>query len=142
VPQKPILAARWTDTIGTAAAYRETYRVHSDDASAPLGAQPPGRGTKAQAWQSITERWTRLAATTERASAHPSGSTTPSNDDKLHKRLDAELGRGAESARLQRTRDHEQRSSSAPEAERNALPEQDHEAERPDDEQLRSGHTY
>jgi conjugative relaxase-like TrwC/TraI family protein len=135
VPKKPALAARWTDTIGTAAAYRETYRVHSDDASAPLGPQPPGRGAKAKAWQSITERWTQLAATADEKS-------TPVADKALRQRVDAELGRGAEAAHLQHTRGLEQRSSSGTESEHHALSEQDHDVERPDDEHQRSGHSY
>lgn len=135
-PDDPVLAARWTDLIGDAAAYRETYRIHTNDPAAPLGDRPPGNGAKASAWHQITDRWTTHVA----GPAAPPVSPTDQPD--LNRRLDAEMANGAKAVRLdgrqERTRTDETRTL------REAQPlDAEYSTERPDDdEHLHSGHGY
>ena len=49
-PDNPVTAQRWDETIGLAAAYRETYRVRTNDASSPL------RSTQPSSAENVTAR--------------------------------------------------------------------------------------
>ncbi|WP_433869233.1 AAA family ATPase [Saccharopolyspora sp. CA-218241] len=56
-PQAPNAAEEWEEIAGLAAAYRETFDVHSTDPNVPLGPEPSGDTAKADAWRTITEKW-------------------------------------------------------------------------------------
>lgn len=56
-PGEPAAAAGWDDVVGLAAAYRETYRINTDNPAEPLGPEPSSDIAKARAWRDITERW-------------------------------------------------------------------------------------
>jgi conjugative relaxase-like TrwC/TraI family protein len=65
-PEDPLRARRWDETVGLAAAYRETYAITTTDATSPLGRQPTSDGPKAQAWHQITTQWRQLMTTPDR----------------------------------------------------------------------------
>lgn len=56
-PTEPRAAASWDELAGMAAAFRETYKITSDDSGAPLGRQPESAGAKTRAWQDIVTHW-------------------------------------------------------------------------------------
>ncbi|MCI2422505.1 relaxase domain-containing protein [Saccharopolyspora sp. K220] len=56
-PANPETAQQWDQRVVLAAAYRETYRVTSNDPQTPLGVDPGGNSARATAWRAITEQW-------------------------------------------------------------------------------------
>lgn len=54
----PTAAERWDRLAGLAAAYRDTYRVTTDDPRHPLGNEPHGTGLQARAWRDLITQWT------------------------------------------------------------------------------------
>jgi conjugative relaxase-like TrwC/TraI family protein len=108
-PADPQDAARWDDLAATAAAYRETYRVTSPSADAPLGAQPPADDIRAEAWIDLTEQWKPADTTAEELHArnqqrldallsdvddvdHLLDDTELLEDDGVRERLGAQVG--------------------------------------------------
>ncbi|WP_406693279.1 MobF family relaxase [Saccharopolyspora sp. ID03-671] len=59
-PQNPTTAHTWNDVTSLAAAYRETYRINTNNPDAPLGPEPSGPTAKATAWRDITEKWSTI----------------------------------------------------------------------------------
>ncbi|MBQ0928575.1 relaxase domain-containing protein [Saccharopolyspora endophytica] len=59
-PQEPAAAESWDNVVGLAAAYRETYRIHTTNPDVPLGPEPSGPTAKATAWRDITDKWSTI----------------------------------------------------------------------------------
>lgn len=53
----PQAARRWDELAGLGAAYRDTYKVTTDDPRYPLGEEPDGHGLRARAWQDLILQW-------------------------------------------------------------------------------------
>ncbi|MBN9743581.1 hypothetical protein DMP23_21300 [Amycolatopsis sp. A1MSW2902] len=60
-PDAPARAARWEQTLTLAAAYRETFGIHGEAGSSPLGKPPTTNGAQARAWRYLTDQWNHLA---------------------------------------------------------------------------------
>jgi len=54
----PAAADRWDRLAGLGAAYRDTYRVTTEDPRHPLGEEPQGAGLRARAWRDLITQWT------------------------------------------------------------------------------------
>ncbi|MEV4734717.1 MobF family relaxase [Saccharopolyspora sp. NPDC049426] len=59
-PQGSAAAESWDALVGLAAAYRETYRIHTTNPNVPLGPEPSGPTAKADAWRDLTEKWSTI----------------------------------------------------------------------------------
>lgn len=55
-PDEPVAVERWDEVAGLAAAYRETYNVTNNTSDLPLGPEPGGASTRADARQTVTEK--------------------------------------------------------------------------------------
>jgi conjugative relaxase-like TrwC/TraI family protein len=63
-PAEPGAALHWDALAGTAAAYRDTYRITTTNPDVPLGAQPHGDDdARARAWKNLTDQWRPIVTT-------------------------------------------------------------------------------